>query len=194
MRTILTAALAVAFFEVGAQTPVPPVPPPSPAPPALPAPAARPTPPAPPVPAPLAELGWPRTPGVGDLWHGTDIRAFDFDFNFDHQFRIAELDHARDLMRFDRDEMRLAAEALRSIDRDAIRDESLRAMELSRAHLEDARLMADHDLRFDWPGVAPRPTPFVFDFGAVGERGGRGGRGPTLHLTPREAWLPQDPA
>ena len=196
MRTILTAALAVAFFEVGAQPPVPPVPPVTPA---LPAPAARPATPAPPDlpppparPAPLGERPWMTTPGVGDLWHGTDIRPLDFDFSFDREWRIAELDHARELMRFDRDEMRVAAEALRSIDHAAIRDESMRAMELSRAHIEDARLMADHDLRFALGDLGHRPPQFNFDgFSAFGERGGRA---PTLHVTPREPWLPQDPA
>ena len=192
MRTILIAAVAAAFIEVGAQPPVPPVPP---APPALPAPAARPALPAPPsVPAPPAELAWPRTPGVGDLIHGTDIRhgidiwPADFGLRIDHALRAEEMERAREMMRIDRDEMRVASEALRSIDHQAIREESMRAMELSRTHMEEARLMAERNFQHAW--VDQSFMPRVVEFPGVGF----GGRGPTLHLTPREPWLSQDPA
>ena len=191
MRTILIAALGVAFIDAGAQPPVPPAPPVMPPTPALPAPEARPMPPAPPaVPAPPGDHFWPRTPGVGDLWH-SEIRPLDFDFTFDHGMRFEELEHARELMRINRDEVRIASEALRSIDRTELREESMRAMELSRAHMEDARLMAERDLGFARADVAW--TPRAADFSAVGF-GPRAERAPTLHVTPREPWLPQDAA
>ena len=189
MRTILIAALTAAFFEMGAQVPVPPAPPVTPAIPALPAPAARPAPaplPAPAVPAPPAEIAWPRIPGVGDPLHDIDLHRFDF--NFDHSLRLEELELARELTRIDRDEMRIATEALRAIDHMDIREESLRAMELSRTHMEDARLMAERDRHFAMVDPARAPRPFGFDFG------GRAERAPTITVVPREPWLPQDPA
>ena len=193
MRTILLAALAVAFHEVGAQTPVPPA---APAIPALPAPAARPAPPAPPVhpapPAPLAELAWPHVPGVGDPWHGSNLRPLDFDFTFDRERMREDMERARETMRANQDEMRIAAEALRSLDHEVIREQSLRAMELSRAHMEDARLMAERDLHFARIDAPRAPRAFSFDgFGGYAERAERA---PTLTVTPREPWLSQDPA
>ncbi len=191
MRMILTATLAVAFLEVGAQTPVPPVPPVPPVAPA-PAPAARPAIPAPPaVPVAPADHFWPRTPGVGDPVGGFGIRPLDFDFHFDRELERAEFERAREMMRLDRDEMRIASEALRSIDQHAIREESLRAMELSRAHMDEARAMAERDMHF--ARVDPVWTSRSFDFPGFGFAE-RAERAPTLHLTPREAWLPQDPA
>lgn len=192
MRTILTAALAVAFLEVGAQPPVPPVPPPSPVPPALPAPEARPTPPVPPPHvAPPALPAVPHIPGVGDLWRGSEIRPLDFDFTFDHALRREELERALELSRVDRDEMRIAAEALRSIDRVELREQVMHAAELSRAHVDEVRALAERDLHLSMADVARAPRAFEFDFGGFGERGRRA---PTLQVTPREPWLPQDPA
>lgn len=192
MRTILTAALAVAFLEVGAQPPVPPVPPPSPVPPALPAPEARPTPPLPPPHvAPPALPAAPHIPGVGDLWRGTEIRPLDFDFTFDQHLQIEAMERAREFARMDREELRRAEEVLRSIDRVELREQAMHAAELSRVHVEEVRSLAERDLHMAMVDVPGAPRAFDFDFGGFGERGRRA---PTLQVTPREPWLPQDPA
>ena len=193
MRTILIAALSVAFLEAGAQQP--PVPPAPPATPVVPAPAPRPAITAPPSlpapPAPPADHLLPRAPGVGDLWSGTELRPLHLDFTVDRELR-EEMERAREAMRFDRDEMRIAGEALRAMDHEMIREQSLRAMELSRTHMEEARLMAERDLNFAMLAPPPRDArDFGFNFGGFATPGGRA---PTLNVTPREPWLPQDPA
>src|SRR5688572_15444804 len=97
-KMILTAALAAAFIEIGAQTP----PPAPPAPPALPATPAMPTPPA--ARAPRA----PRPPEVGDPW----LHRFDVDWARDEARRALELSRFDFDFKFDQEEVRrVAAEA-----------------------------------------------------------------------------------
>jgi len=204
MRMILTAALAAAIFEAGAQTP--PTPPTPPAPPAVPAPAARPTPPAPPAPPDFS-------------------RDFDFDFNHDFNF---DFKHDFD---FRRDALRDALE-FRRLDKDLLRDDALRALDFARidkdairedalrVHIEEARHMAENALHKVTNDLAFAPRAIEQGMSMLDERrraverelsmldqrvpraigadvamlGERVGRGPTLTVVAPAPWLPQDPA
>ena len=125
MRTILTAALAVAaFIEVGAQTrPAPPAPPALPAPAATPAPSAVPAPLSRPAPAPRA----PRVPEVGDLWNGSVIRVDDFNVDWTHD--LSEMQHALERSRLEQ------IDVIHSIDMERLREQSLHAAQASRMAL-----------------------------------------------------------
>ena len=206
LRLSLTAALAVAFIEVGAQTP--------PAPPAVPAPATPPAPPAARAPrAPTPErIPTPRPAPFGlfdDAWR---------DFNhtwpdFDREALREEMQRAREMSRIDEEEMRrLSHEA---------REEARHALEMNREHIEEARRMAERDMnwslfnhrdfatpfpavapmpplppdtwddalrRFESPTPPPRARPFVTPEVWTPQSGHTG------DLMPRAAWLPQDPA
>ncbi len=203
LKLSLTAALAVAFIEVGAQTP--------PAPPAVPTPASPPAARAPRAPG-VDEARTPRPllpPPHDDAWRDS----------FDRDWLREEMQRARELSRFDEEEVRrMAREA---------REEARWSIELNREHIEEARRMAEldrdwsmfnrHDFfatplpalapmppmppmppllhdtwddalrRFETPMPAPHARPFP-----TPEIWTPSGRGPDL--MPRTPWLPQDPA
>jgi TolA-binding protein/HEAT repeat protein len=197
LRLSLTAALAVAFIEVGAQTP--------PAPPAVPTPA---TPAAPPAArAPRAPTPAPRPAPFGlfdDTW-----RDFDHTWpDFDRDAMREEMQRAREMSQIDQEEVRrLAREA---------REEARHSLEFNREHIEEARRMAERDWSMfqrdfttPFPAIAPmplmppdtwddalrrfeRPTPAPRAFVTPEIWASETGHRPDL--MPRAAWLPQDPA
>src|SRR5688500_15846424 len=130
LRTILIAAMSAAVIEIAAQTP----PPAPPAPPATPATPAIPASPVTPRPAAVGAGTGPRAPG-GDFDHL-------YRDSFEHALRAEEgrraAEEARRATETGRCEIRLEAEAMRRLPREAA-EEARHSIERGREYLEHAR-------------------------------------------------------